>query len=79
MSVDPLNLFIQQHGRLPKLGDQPAPYTYRGWLLRYVALAHAVIPTMKDRWGYHQSIMRTAQIPTTPIPYIQFTSAHQQH
>jgi hypothetical protein len=48
MSVDPLNLFIQQHGRLPKLGDQPAPYTYRGWLLRYVALAHAVIPTMKD-------------------------------
>lgn len=68
----PLHCFIAEHGRLPRLGDDPAPYTYQGWLLRYVALAHAVIPEMKDRWGYHQRHMQAGRLLDEPIPQISF-------
>ena len=71
----PLHCFIAEHGRLPRLGDDPAPYTYQGWLLRYVALAHAVIPEMKDRWGYHQRQMQAGRLLDEPIPQISFLQA----
>ncbi|MCC6420258.1 MAG: hypothetical protein IT429_18650, partial [Gemmataceae bacterium] len=31
-----LDDFMARHGRLPRLGDSPAPWHYRGWLLPYV-------------------------------------------
>ncbi len=71
----PLHCFIAEHGRLPRLGDDPAPYTYQGWLLRYVALAHAVIPEMNDRWDYHQRQMQAGRLLDEPIPQISFLQA----
>ena len=37
----------------PQLGDDPAPWHYRGWLLPYVIMLHAYCPAVADRWGYH--------------------------
>ena len=48
-----LSSFIQQQHRLPRLGDSPQPWTYRGWLLWYVIGLHALIPAVANRWDYH--------------------------
>ncbi len=69
---DPLNDFLHKHRRLPKLGDDPPPYSYRGWLLRYVALAHTVIPEVNNRWDYHQRTLRAGRLLDEPIPSIDF-------
>jgi hypothetical protein len=36
--------FVERHGRLPRLGDAPPPWRYRGWLLPYVW------PRSRRRW-----------------------------
>ncbi|MBK8277246.1 MAG: hypothetical protein IPK92_15870 [Nitrospira sp.] len=40
-----------------------------------MALAHAVIPEMKDRWGYHQRQMQAGRLLDEPIPQISFLQA----
>jgi hypothetical protein len=35
-----LAAFLNRHGRLPRLGDVPAPWHHRGWLLPYVIQLH---------------------------------------
>ena len=31
---------VKRHGRLPRLGDDPPPWSYLGWLLPSIVLLH---------------------------------------
>src|SRR5262245_19217649 len=74
-SVVPLDLaaFVNEHGRLPRLGEEPAPWRYRGWLLFYVIRQHALIPEVKDRWGYHLRTLEAGRLLDEPTPQIAFS------
>lgn len=67
-----LDRFLGQHGRLPRLGDVPAPWHYRGWLLPYVIQLHTVVPAVADRWGYHRRTLEAGRLLDEPIPPITF-------
>jgi hypothetical protein len=67
-----LGTFIARHGRLPRLGDAPAPWRYRGWLLPYVIELHALVPAVSDRWGYHLRTLEAGRLLDEPIPQIAF-------
>jgi hypothetical protein len=67
-----LAVFVQQHGRLPRLGDAVAPWRYRGWLLPYVLQIHALHPAPADRWGYHLRTLEAGRLLDRPIPQITF-------
>jgi hypothetical protein len=69
-----LMAFVNEHGRLPRLGDLPAPWKYRGWLLWYVIQLHALIPGVNDRWGYHFRTLEAGKLLHEPIPQITFMS-----
>ena len=71
MPVD-LNAFLYQHHRLPRLGDVPAPWKYRGWLLVYIIQLHALIPAVADRWDYHLRMLEAGKLLDEPIPQIVF-------
>jgi hypothetical protein len=75
--AEELNLtsFIGQHGRLPRLGDQEAPWRFRGWLLAYVIQLHAIVPAVADRWGYHLRTLEAGTLLDVPIPQIAFGPA----
>src|SRR5262245_25893936 len=47
-----LAAFVEAHGRLPRLGDERVPWSYRGWLLPYLIELHGLIPAVANRWGY---------------------------
>ena len=64
--------FFKQNNRLPRLGDDRPPWTYRGWLLTYVILMHGQIPAVADRWGYHLRTLEAGKLLTEPIPQIAF-------
>lgn len=64
--------FFKQHNRLPRLGDDRSPWTYRGWLLPYVILMHEHIPAVADRWGYHLRTLEAGKLLDEPIPRIAF-------
>ena len=66
--------FINEHGRLPRFGDQPAPWKFRGWLLPYVIQLHAIIPAVADRWGYHLRTLEAGKLLDESIPQIAFTA-----
>jgi hypothetical protein len=70
-----LQAFVSKHGRLPRLGDSPAPWHYCGWLLPYVIQLHALLPAVADRWGYHLRTLEAGRLLDEPIP--QITSAHR--
>lgn len=67
-----LDLFIQQHGRMPHLGDPVAPWKYPGWLLRYVVAANLSHPDVPDRWGYLFRTLEAGRLLDEPIPRIKF-------
>jgi hypothetical protein len=67
-----LAAFVTAHGRLPRLGDERAPWTYRGWLLPYVIQLHALIPAVADRWGYHLRTLEAGKLLDEPVPQITF-------
>jgi hypothetical protein len=67
-----LTAFIRRAGRLPRLGDHPPPWGYRGWLLPYVTLAHGFYPAVADRWGYHLRTLQAGRLLDEPIPRIAF-------
>jgi hypothetical protein len=73
-AVSDLRSFIERHRRLPRLGDTPAPWRYRGWLLPYVIHLHALIPAVADRWGYHLRTLEAGTLLDEPIPQIAFTA-----
>ena len=67
-----LAAFLRRHGRLPRLGDTPAPWHYRGWLLPYVVQLHALILAVADRWGYHLRTLEAGRLLDEPIPQVTF-------
>lgn len=67
-----LRAFIDRKHRLPHLGDTPAPWNYRGWLLWYVIELHALVPAVADRWGYHLRTLEAGRLLDEPIPQIVF-------
>jgi hypothetical protein len=62
-----LAAFVQRVGRLPRLGDDPAPWRYRGWMLPYVILAHEHHPAVPDHWGYHLRTLEAGRLLDEPI------------
>ena len=67
-----LTAFFEREGRLPRLGDRPPPWTYRGWLLPYVIESHALVPAVADRWGYHLRTLEAGRLLGEPIPQVAF-------
>lgn len=67
-----LDDFVRRLKRLPRLGDDPPPWSYRGWLLPYVIQLHALIPAVRDRWGYHLRTLDAGRLLDEPIPQISF-------
>jgi hypothetical protein len=67
-----LSAFLAREHRLPRLGDAPAPWHYRGWLLPYVILLHERHPAVPDRWGYLLRTLAAGRLLDEPIPPITF-------
>jgi hypothetical protein len=67
--------FVAERGRPPFLGDQPAPWHYRGWLLWYVLLAQETHPDVPDRWGYWARTMQAGRLLDEPIPRVEFSDS----
>ncbi len=72
--ADPLDLmaFVRSRHRLPRLGDEPPPWRYRGWLLAYVIQLHGIIPAVADRWDYHLRTLEAGKLLDEPIPQVTF-------
>jgi hypothetical protein len=64
--------FFRQTHRLPRLGDVPPPWCYRGFLLPYVILIHENSPSVTDRWGYYLRTLEAGRLLDEPIPQITF-------
>jgi hypothetical protein len=73
--VADLAAFVSQHQRLPRVGDVPAPWHYRGWLLAYVILIHEQCPNVANRWGYYLRTLEGGKLLDEPIPQITFGPA----
>jgi hypothetical protein len=71
-SFPDLQVFFNKKNRLPRLGDTPPPWRYRGWLLPYVIQIHAYCPTVPDRWGYLLRTLEAGKLLDEPIPQITF-------
>jgi hypothetical protein len=67
-----LPAFLARHGRLPRLGEEPPPWRYRGWLLPYVIALHRLCPALADRWGYHLRTLQAGRLLDEPIPQVAF-------
>jgi len=67
-----LAAFVHQVERLPRLGDAPAPWHYRGWLLPYVMLIHEICPSVGNRWGFYLRTLEVRKLLDEPIPQITF-------
>jgi len=70
-SVD-LAAFVNRNRRLPRLGDVPASWSYRGWLLPDVIQLLGLVPAIADRWGYHLRTLEADKLLDEPIPQIAF-------
>jgi hypothetical protein len=67
-----LDALFRRHRRLPRIGDVPAPWRYRGWQLAYVIGLHGLVPAVADRWGYHLRTLEAGKLLPEPIPQITF-------
>lgn len=72
MSSPDLTAFCQRDRRLPRLGDRPPPWHYRGWLLAYGIQLHSLVPAVADRWDYHLRTLEAGRLLDEPIPQIAF-------
>lgn len=68
--------FFIQHGRLPRLGDDPAPWNYKGWALPYVQLAHSQ-SYCSNRWEHWLNMRSAGQLIEEPIPRISFSTTNR--
>jgi hypothetical protein len=64
--------FFMINGRLPRVGDDPPPWKYQGWLLPYVQMCEMQLRGPESRWAYYFDIMETGEIPARPIPRLSF-------
>ncbi len=66
-----INAFVLQTGRLPKIGDQIAPWQYRGWLLYQVQFAD-LHPMLPGRWTHYLRTLEMGRLLDEPIPRVEF-------
>jgi hypothetical protein len=69
-TISSLGAFVDQNHRLPRLGDTPAPWHHRGWLLAYVVLIHECSSSVNNRWGYHLRTLEARRLLDEPIPRV---------
>jgi hypothetical protein len=69
VSAPDSQVYLSETGRLPRLGDEIAPWEYRGWLIPYVMGCHEAIESTGNRWGYWNEIMLTSALPDAPISH----------
>lgn len=71
------SLFLLEHGRLPRIGDEIPPWRYCGWLRPYVQMMHGQKPQLLgDRWGYYAQTLQAGRLLDEPIPQAHFSSTH---
>lgn len=70
-----LSEFVNEYGRLPRIGDDYDPWTYRGWLLPYLALCEQH-PLVSPRYDYVTRTLEAGKLLDEPIPQIHFVSEH---
>jgi hypothetical protein len=63
---------LARSGRLPRLGDDPPPWAYRGWLLPYVIGLHRLCPAVANRWDYYLRTLEAGRLLDEPIPQVAF-------
>ena len=69
------SLFLLEHGRLPRIGDEIPPWRYCGWLRPYVQMMHGQKPhLLGDRWGYYARTLQAGRLLDEPIPQAHFSS-----
>lgn len=66
-----INAYVLKRGRLPRLGETPAPWEYRGHLLWIVQLVDAH-PDLSHRWSYYLATRKAGKLLDEPIPRIEF-------
>lgn len=59
--------FARARGRVPALGDDPAPFTYRGWLLWQVWLM-SCHESVAPRWPFYFRLLAAGRLLDEPIP-----------
>jgi hypothetical protein len=73
-----LATFFSRENRLPRLGDSPPPWCYRGWLLPYAFLIHEFCPAVANRWGYYFRTVEAGKLLDEAIPQIAFGAPDQR-
>ncbi len=71
MSAPDVNAYVMEHGRLPRLGESPQPWEYRGHLLYIVQLCDNH-PEAPHRWNYYMETLEAGHLLEAPIPQVQF-------
>ena len=64
--------FLLEHGRLPRIDDDPKPWKYRGWLLLYLQMTEIQLRGTQSRWAYQLELWDTGELPDDPIPPLHF-------
>lgn len=67
--------FLKEYGRLPRIGDDHDPWTFRGWLLPYLAMCE-MDPRISPRYDYVARTIAAGKLLDEPIPQIDFVSEH---
>lgn len=70
-----LAAFVNEYGRLPRIGDDHDPWLFRGWLLPYLALCEAD-PRVSPRYDYVTRTIEAGGLLDEPIPQCRFVSEH---
>ena len=65
--------FLNEHGRVPMIGDAKKPWQYRGWLLYYRFMMEEH-PGVGRRWDYWFRTMTAKSLLDVPIPTITFSA-----
>lgn len=67
--------FMQERHRMPKLGDDLAPWRFPGWLLMYRWMCEGH-PGVAPRWSYFMEVC-SGRLPEAPLPSIHWAEAHE--
>lgn len=63
--------FVNEYGRLPRIGDDHDPWTFRGWLFPYLELCEAD-PRVSPRYDYVNRTIEAGRLLEEPIPQCVF-------
>ena len=66
-----LDRFLYLNGRLPRCGETPQPWEYKGWLTPYLLFGDS-LPAMRWNWFYGVREAGTISKVSGPIPRLHF-------